>query len=131
MKNGIDASHLPDVSTVNDEDSAIAAYSQVLDSVHCANRELAKASKGTEPGYDTEDYHDGLSKRLKEWLESLHPVMKEIIKNLPHAFSYSFTFGTTISMTMNFQKRHDEEAVSEQPDSKFPGPEMTHQADST
>jgi hypothetical protein len=103
MEKGVDASHLPDVSTVKNEDSALAAYSQVLDSVHCANRELIKASEDTEP-YNTDDYHDDLSERLKEWLEKLHPTMKAIIKELPHAFSYSFTFGTTISMTMNFQK---------------------------
>jgi hypothetical protein len=104
---GVDVSHLPDASEVNDEDSAVAAYSQVLDSVHRANRELIKADKGKEP-YDTEAYHDDLAERLKEWLEKLHPTMKAIVKELPHAVSYSFTFGTTISMTMNFQKLPDD-----------------------
>ncbi len=107
MEKGVDVSRLPDASEVNDEDSAVAAYSQVLDSVHCANRELIKASKG-KGATDTDDYHEDLSERLKEWLEHLHPTMKAIINHLPHATSFSFTFGTTISMTMNYERLPDE-----------------------
>lgn len=50
---GVDVSHLPDASEVTSEDTAVAAFSQVLDSVHRGNNELAKGSKDTE-GYDRE-----------------------------------------------------------------------------
>ena len=108
---GVDVSHLPDASEVTNEDTAVAAFSQVLDSVHRANSELAKASKDAE-GYDREQDHDDLSERLRQWLEKLHGTMKAIIHYLPHAASFSVTFGTTISVTMNFAKREGEEILS-------------------
>jgi hypothetical protein len=107
MKNGIDASHLPDPSQVNSEDTAVEAYSQVLKCVHRANGELAKP-KDTKPGYDGQDDQDNLSEHLTEWLVALHRLMKVIVHYIPHVDTYSFTFGTTISMTINFVKREDE-----------------------
>jgi len=67
MKNGVDVSHLPDPSEVTSEDTAVKAYSQVLDCVHRANGELAQ-SKHKVPSDDTERDHDDLSARLREWL---------------------------------------------------------------
>jgi hypothetical protein len=69
--------------------------------------ELVKP-KVTTPGYDTEHDHDDLSDHLTEWLVALHRLMKVIVRWIPHLETYSFTFGTTISMTMNFVKREDE-----------------------
>ena len=106
MKNGIDVSHLPDPSQVTSEDTAVEAYSKVLGCVHHANGELVKP-KDTTPGYDTEHDHDDLSDHLTEWLVALHRLMKVIVRWIPHVDTYSFTFGTTISMTMNFVKRED------------------------
>jgi len=108
MKNGIDISHLPDPSQVTNEETAVQAYSQVLDCVHHANGELAQR-KDKAPGDDAESDHDDLSVRLKEWLLALHRIMKVIIQYIPHLTSYSFTFGTTISMTMNFVKPKNED----------------------
>ena len=107
MKNGIDASHLPDPSQVIDEGTAVEAYSQVLKCVHRANGELAKP-KDTAPGHDADNDHDDLSDRLSEWLVTLHWLMKAIVNHIPRVTSYSFTFGTTISMTMTFVKGEDE-----------------------
>lgn len=117
MKNGVDVSHLPDPSQVKSEDSAVKAYSQVLDCVHHANRELAQ-HQDKAPGDDGEADHDALSGRLTEWLLEVHRIMKVIIRYIPHLFSYSCTFGTTISMTMNFVKPDDENG---QPISARPG----------
>ena len=108
MEKGVDASHLPDASEVTSEDTAVVAFSQVLDCVHRANGELVKPRDAL-PGYDAEQDHVDFSERLREWLQKLHPTMKAIIHYLPHAASYSFTFGTTISMTVNFIKRADED----------------------
>jgi hypothetical protein len=107
MKNGIDASHLPDPSKVNSEDTAVEAYSQVLTCVHRANGELAKP-KDAASSYDAEHDQDDLADHLTEWLVALHRLMKVIVHYIPHVDTYSFTFGTTISMTINFVKREDE-----------------------
>lgn len=106
MTNDIDATHLPKPSDVTDEDTAVKAYSQVLGCVHHANGELAKP-RDTTPSHDTEHDHDDLSDDLTKWLVTLHPIMKVIVNHIPHLASYSFTFGTTISMTMNFVKQED------------------------
>jgi hypothetical protein len=105
MKNSIDASHLPDPSQVTNEDTAVKAYSQVLGCVHRANGELAKPKATAD---DTGHDHDDLSEHLTEWLLALHRIMKVIVHYIPHLDSYSFTFGTTISMTMDFVNREDE-----------------------
>jgi hypothetical protein len=118
MKNGIDASHLPDPNKVTSEDTAVEAYSQVLGCVHRANGELAKP-RDTTPGYDTEHDRDDLSDHLTEWLLAIHRLMKVIVHYIPHVDTYSFTFGTTISMTMNFVK-HEDRRVSRR-HFKFPG----------
>jgi hypothetical protein len=104
MKNGIDASHLPDPSQVTNEDTAVKAYSQVLKCVHHANGELAKPKTSIN---EAEHDHDDLSEHLTEWLVALHRIMKVIVHYIPHLDNYSFTFGTTISMTMNFVNRED------------------------
>lgn len=110
MKNGIDTSHLPDPSKVTNEDTAVVAYSQVLGCVHRANGELAKP-RDTTPADYTGDDHDDLSEDLTKWLVALHRLMKVIVHYIPHLASYSFTFGTTINMTMNFVE-HEDRTVS-------------------
>jgi len=119
MKNGVDASHLPDASEVTSEDAAVVAFSQVLASVHSANGELAKSSKGSEIDRDADQNYSGLSERLREWLEKLHGTMKAIIHYLPHAASFSVTVGTTISVTMNFTKRYEQEVLDTISDHKL------------
>jgi hypothetical protein len=83
----------------------------VLASVHNANGEPAKTSKGSESSPDADQNYGDLSERLREWLEKLHGTMKAIIHYLPHAASFSVTVGTTISVTMNFTKRYEQEIL--------------------
>jgi hypothetical protein len=113
MRNGVDAAHLPDASDVTNEDTAVAALSQVFASVNGANGELSNPRKDSVSGSNTGSDPDtkDLSDRLKEWLEKLHGTMKAIIHYLPHAASFSVTVGTTISVTMNFNKRYEEEIL--------------------
>lgn len=59
---GVDASDLPDVSRITDEESAVAALGQTLESVSRANLELASRSKGTQVLVE-----DDLPDRLRKW----------------------------------------------------------------
>lgn len=96
---------LPNPTSINDEASASAALCYTLAVVATANRRLASAPRGDQPGgfhEDLAEFHEHLTGLFKE----LHEILPKIASFRADITGWSVTVGMSNTLTVNFTNKH-------------------------